>query len=550
MTKRIFKNTMLIVFIVVVLCSISILAVVYSYYNKEISKNMIDQGDCISAGVEMGGMDYLNNMEDVNIRVTWVDVDGTVLYDNRVDVSTMDNHADRVEIKAAMTSSTGNSERYSSTISEKTMYHATRLSDGSVLRVATTQKSILLIVASMMAPVVVVIILALVLTGFLAYRLSKQIIKPLEDINLDHPEESEVYDEMSPFVRKIIIQNEEIKKNMDALSAQKKEFELITKNMQEGFVVIDKEGKVLSHNQSALRLFGVKENAECKTVLTLNRSEDFDKAVKIALSGRHNERVIGVGERFYNIYLNPVLQQELVAGAVIVVTDVTEKEERENLRREFSANVSHELKTPLTAISGTAEIIKSGIVAAEDIPKFADNIYNEAGRLINLVEDIINLSKLDEGDASFVKESINLKELANEIKERLDSTAQKRNIEIQVQGEDITILGIKSVVDEMIYNLCDNAVKYNVDGGSVVMSIKKGHEQNAVVSISDTGIGIEKNQQARIFERFYRVDKSHSKTIGGTGLGLSIVKHGAKLHNARISVDSELGEGTTISVEF
>ncbi len=550
MTKRIFKNTMLIVFTVVILCSVCIMAEVYGYYNKELSEKMTEEAEYLCAGVELNGIEYLETMGETKIRITWVDADGSVLYDNRADVNNMDNHGDREEIKKAITSSVGNSIRYSNTISEKTIYHAVRLEDGTVLRVAHTQKSVFVIILNMIIPVMIIVVLALILTGFLAYRLSKQIIEPLERIDLDNPREEEVYDEMSPFIRKIKHQSNEIKDTMDALSAQKREFELITKNMQEGFIVIDKEGKILSHNKSALILFGVKHPVENKHVMILDRDSEFNEAVDLGLSGIHNERVISVGEKYYNIYVNPVFEKDMVAGAVIIATDVTEKEERENLRREFSANVSHELKTPLTAISGTAEIIKNGIVEPKDIPQFAGNIYEEAKRLINLVEDIIKVSKLDEGNVGPEKEKFDLYQLAGEVMKRLEPAAEKNGISIDLKGRTVNISGIKSVVDEMVYNLCDNAVKYNKKDGMITIHVGERDNGRGFITISDTGIGIEKEQQERIFERFYRVDKSHSKSIGGTGLGLSIVKHGAKLHDAVIKIDSEINRGTSISIEF
>ena len=550
MTKRIFKNTMLVALMVVLLCGVFILGVVYDYFNDKLSDEMLNEAKYISQGVELGGEEYLDKMSETDMRITWVAADGTVLYDNKADVAAMENHADREEIHEAMTSASGNSVRYSSTLAEKTVYHAVRLSDGSVLRVANKQITVGWLLLGMLQPFVVVLVLALTLSGILTYRLSKQIIAPLDSIDLDHPEETDVYEEMAPFVRKIIVQNHEIKETMEELKAQKNEFSIITENMQEGFIVIDKNANILSHNGSALRMFGVNCNVERRSVLILNRTEEFRGAVDLALEGRHNERVITMGERFYHIYVNPVFDNEKVAGAIIIVTDVTEKEERENLRREFSANVSHELKTPLTSISGIAEIIKSGIVDAKDIPKFAGNIYDEARRLISLVEDIIKVSQLDEGGADIEKESVDLYAMSEYVAGHLRPVAGQRGISIDVKGEHVSVMGVRAIIEEMIYNLCDNAVKYNCDNGNVTISVEQAGNNNIRLSVKDTGIGVAKDQQKRIFERFYRVDKSHSKEIGGTGLGLSIVKHGAKLHNARIDVESEPGLGTTIILTF
>lgn len=549
MTKRIFKNTMLIVVLVVILCGVFILGVVYDYYNKELSEGMMSEAKYISKGVEAEGIDYLENLGKTDARVTWVDVDGTVLFDNQADITTMDNHKDREEIKEALTSSAGSSTRYSNTISAKTIYHAVRLSDGTVIRLAHIQASVLRIVLGVLHPMVVIIVFALVLSAFLTARLTRQIIEPLESIDLEHPEEAKVYDEMSPFIRKIIKQNEQIKEAMEEQKSQRKEFELITENMQEGFIVVDKEARILSYNSSVLKLFDMDMDVSGKNVLTLNRTEEFSQGIIDALKGSHNEQILQVGDRFYSIYINPVITEEKVAGAIIIVTDVTETEEREKLRREFTANVSHELKTPLTSISGTAEIIKNGIVVTEDIPKFAGNIYSEAQRLVSLVEDIIKLSQLDEEKNIPSKEPVDLYHMSLEVAEQLRKVAVKKNVTIEVEGKSTVVDGVRPVITEMIYNLCDNAVKYNKETGSVI--IKVGENQNGkIVSVKDNGIGIPKDQQDRIFERFYRVDKSHSKEIGGTGLGLSIVKHGAKLHNATIDMDSELGKGTQISVKF
>lgn len=550
MTKRIFKNTMLIILLVLALCGIFIIGVLYRYYNKEISDEMYNEINFISAGVEADGMGYLNSLDNVKIRITWVDNDGTVLFDNQADISTMDNHSDREEIKAALVSSTGKSVRYSYTLSEKQVYHAERLSDGSVIRISYVQNSIWRIMLGMIQPVLLIVILAFVVGGVLAYRLSRQIIEPLDNINLDNPAETEVYEEMAPFVRKITHQNQQIKDTVAALKAQKEEFELITENMQEGLIIIDKNAVVLSHNTSALKLFGVSDRVEQKNVLVLNRTKEFETAIKLALEGRHNEKAIAIGERIFNLYLNPVFDKEKVAGAIIVVTDITEKEKREHLRREFSANVSHELKTPLTSISGIAEIIKTGIVETKDVPEFAEKIHKEASRLINLVEDIIKVSQLDEADSTVEKERVNLYEICIEVAEQLESVAKLKDVNLSVKGRDLVVIGVKPIVREMVFNLCDNAIKYNNPNGNVIIKVEQDDNKACFVEVIDTGIGIAPDQQERVFERFYRVDKSHSKEIGGTGLGLSIVKHGAILHNANISVESNLNQGTRIRITF
>lgn len=549
MKKKIFKNTMLIVLLVVLLCGVSVLGILYNYYNKELSDRMIYETEYISNGVESNGLDYLNTLEKTETRITWVDENGIVLFDNKADKDEMDNHKEREEIKEALTSSAGSSSRYSNTISAKTMYHAKRLEDGTVIRLAHTQSSVFRIMLGILSPIAAIIVLALILSAFLTMRLTKQFVEPLENIDLDYPEKTKVYDELSPFIRKIKKQNIQINKTIEEQKSQQKEFRLITENMQEGFIVIDKEARILSYNSSVLRLFRIDMDVSGKNVLLLNRTEEFSRGVVRGLKGEHHEDILPVGERYYNIYINPAFSEGKVAGAVIIVTDVTETEEREKLRREFAANVSHELKTPLTSISGTAEIIKNGIVATEDISKFAGNIYFEAQRLISLVEDIIKLSQLDEGKSDIAKEKIDLYSISVDVAKQLSELAGKKHITINVDGETAVIEGVRPVVTEMIYNLCDNAVKYNNSFGNVNITVGKNHK-GIFVTVEDNGIGVPKDQQERIFERFYRVDKSHSKEIGGTGLGLSIVKHGARLHNAGIDIESETGKGTVITINF
>ncbi len=549
MTKRIFKNTMIVVIMVILLCGIVIFGVIYGYFNKRLNNEVSNETKYIARGVELDGMDYLKTMNDAEVRITWVAADGTVMYDNRADISEMDNHANREEIKEALISSQGDCVRFSNTLSEKTAYYARRLSDGTVIRVAHTQNSVIILVLGLMQPIIVVFVVALIISGMLTYRLSRQIIEPFDNIDLDHPEETEVYEEMAPFIRKIVLQNKEINDTMNRLREKQNEFTMITENMQEGFIVVDKNAMILSHNSSALRMFGISCNVENRSILILNRTAEFGHTVDNALNGRHSENVITVEGHYYNIYANPVFADDELAGAIIIVTDVTEKEERDNLRREFSANVSHELKTPLTSISGIAEIIKNGIVDDKDIPEFAGKIYDEARRLISLVEDIIRVSQLDEGETMMTRQAVDLYEVANQTVSHLKDVAAKRNITIKLSGAAAVVQGVPSVIDEMIFNLCDNAIKYNKDNGEVEVSVKT-LDKTAVVSVKDTGIGIAKDQQGRIFERFYRVDKSHSKEIGGTGLGLSIVKHGAKIHNADVSVHSTLGKGTEITISF
>lgn len=549
MTRRIFKNTMLIVVISVFLCIFFILGILYDYFNKRLMSEMNEEAVYIAGGVEKNGLDYLESIGNTEKRITWIAADGTVLFDNKTDIATMDNHVDREEIKEALKSSVGNSTRHSYTLSEETIYYAIRIKDGSVVRIAGTEKSIFVIVLGIMQPILVVVVAAFILAAVLSLRLSKQIVEPLDKLDLDNPNEAEVYDEMSPFIRKIILQNEEIEEKIEQLQSQKKEFSLITDNMQEGFVVVDKSSNILSYNKGAAKLFGVNYPLEGKNILALNRMEEFADCVNASVGGRHSEMIINFGESYYNIYANPVFDAGEPTGAIIIITDVTEKEERDTLRREFSANVSHELKTPLTSISGIAEVMKNGILDTCDIPKFAGKIYDEAGRLINLVEDIISLSKLDETENLTDMVKMDLFVVSEMVVKRLEEIAKKQSVKLFVKGKHIYIKGVPAIIDEMIYNLVENGVKYNREGGQVTVSVYEDMGK-AALTVSDTGIGIAGDKLDRIFERFYRVDKSRSKEIGGTGLGLSIVKHGAKLHNAEISVESEPDRGTVIKVIF
>ena len=549
MKKKIFKNTILIILLLVVLCGASIIGVLYNYFNKQYITSLNQAAGYIAEGVDLSGMDFLSQLDEKEKRITWVAADGMVLYDNKADIHTMENHKNRTEIKQAMTSSAGTSVRYSKTLSEETIYHAIRIGDGSVVRVSVVRKSLPALLIKVLLPVLLVLLLGVEFSAILAYRLSKQITTPLEAIDLEHPDESTVYDELSPFIRKIRLQNEEIKRAMNKLQAQRNEFAMITDNMQEGFLVVDKQAIVLSHNRSISKIFDVDLSVDGKHVLEINRSEEFTECIRKAIQGIHSEYICPVKGRYYNIYANPVFQNNEVAGAVVIITDVTEKEERENLRREFSANVSHELKTPLTSISGIAEIIKNGIVDKKDVKPFAGKIYDEARRLIHLVEDIIKLSQLDEDGQAVEMTQIDLFDLTKIELHHLEPVAEEKHVAISMQGEHVMVSGIHSVLEEMIYNLIENAIKYNKEGGTIDIAIKK-EKHRCEFSVKDSGIGIPEDQLDRIFERFYRVDKSHSKEIGGTGLGLSIVKHGAKLHNAEIKIKSTLGVGTEIKLIF
>ena len=549
MTAKLFRTSMAVAVSVMVLSIALFMGMLYQYFSDQMMTELESETWLVSRGVELDGMDYLNGLHTTS-RVTWVAADGTVLYDNEADASTMENHADREEIREALTSETGTAQRFSSTLSEQTLYVTQRLSDGTVIRLASAQKTVGLLLISMIQPILIILVLSLLLSAVLASRLSKGLIKPILSLDLEHPEDCETYDELTPLLSRLKRQNDTIQQQMNLLKQRQTEFAALTDNMSEGFLLLDRQGHVLSHNSGALRLLGVEEPEGEVNVLVLNREEPFRQAVDEALSGKRSQQMLHLNGRYCKLLANPVLADGKPAGAVLVLLDVTEQEQRDELRREFTANVSHELKTPLTSISGIAEIMQSGMVKPEDIQSFAGDIYQEAQRLIALVEDIIRLSRLDEGAESLEREPVNLLSVAQDVARRLDSAAQKAGVTLKVMGLSVEVRGIPSVLDEMVYNLCDNAIKYNHPGGTVNVTVAPTDDGSAEVTVEDTGIGIPLEDQSRVFERFYRVDKSHSKEIGGTGLGLSIVKHGASLHGAQIHMDSQVGRGTSVQLLF
>ena len=549
MTAKLFRTSMAVAVSVMVLSIALFMGMLYQYFSDQMMTELESETWLVSRGVELDGMDYLNGLHTTS-RVTWVAADGTVLYDNEADASTMENHADREEIREALTSETGTAQRFSSTLSEQTLYVTQRLSDGTVIRLASAQKTVGLLLISMIQPILIILVLSLLLSAVLASRLSKGLIKPILSLDLEHPEDCETYDELTPLLSRLKRQNDTIQQQMNLLKQRQTEFAALTDNMSEGFLLLDRQGHVLSHNSGALRLLGVEEPEGEVNVLVLNREEPFRQAVDEALAGRRSQQLLHLNGRYCRLLANPVLADGKPAGAVLVLLDVTEQEQREELRREFTANVSHELKTPLTSISGIAEIMQSGMVKPEDVQGFAGDIYQEAQRLIALVEDIIRLSRLDEGAESLERVPVNLLSLAQDVARRLDSAAQKAGVTLKVMGRSVEIPGVPSVLDEMVYNLCDNAIKYNRSGGTVNVTVAPAADGAAEISVEDTGIGIPMEDQSRVFERFYRVDKSHSKEIGGTGLGLSIVKHGAALHSAQIHLESQVGKGTSVQLLF
>ena len=551
MRKKIFKNMCLLALVTILLSSLLVTIVYYANSDARMKSEVREETRFVRGAVELSGQDYLATVENTANRITLIDTDGTVLYDNQADPATMENHSDREEFQEASMAGAGEATRISDTIAEQTFYYAVKLQNGQVLRVAATTDSVFAAVLAVLPWILGVEVLVAVCTVLFSNFLTKIIVAPINRLDLDHPADNEIYDELSPLLGKISRQNEVIAQQMKSLREKQEEFTSITENMSEGFLVLDNNTDILSYNTSALRLLGAEAvPAESHvSALALNRSAGFRSAVDGALAGKRSEQLVRQGGRCCQVMANPVLRDGEVEGAVVVILDITEREERENLRREFTANVSHELKTPLTSISGFAEIIKNGIVKPEDIPRFAGNIYEESQRLVTLVDDILNLSRLDEADVQLEREDFDLSSLARDVAGRLKASAKKNGVVITVIGDKAEINGVKSIVDEMVFNLVDNAVKYNKQNGRVTVTVDSSSDGTAL-TVTDTGIGIPQADVDRVFERFYRVDKSHSKEIGGTGLGLSIVKHGAAFHNAKVSLQSTEGEGTTVRLVF
>lgn len=540
---------MLVSSLITVLGLAFVVGILYHYFQGQLMGELKKEAVYISRGVESTGTDYLKQLNDEDSRITYVDESGKVIYDNEANVESMDNHGHRKEIREAEINGEGADERMSSTLSEKTMYYAVRLENGNVLRVSSNQASVWMLLLQLLPPFVAVLILMLLLSGVFASRLSGKVVEPLNGLDLEHPEENDAYDEVQPLLSKIGRQSRQIRLQLEAARRQQKEFSIITENMQEGLLVIDRYTMVLSVNSSVGRLLKVKEIKTGESVYLLNRSEEFRDVVCQVLDGKHEDKVLRLDGSEIQVIANPVTRENKTEGAVILLVDVTEKVEREQLRREFSANVSHELKTPLTSISGFAEIMQDGFVKDEDVKVFAGRIYKEAQRLIRLVGDVIRISRLDEGGLPYQWEKLDLYSLNHDIFSTLHEAAEKQEVHMYMEGGSTVLDTVPMIMEEVLYNVCDNAVKYNHRGGEVFVKLKD--EGDAVrVNVRDTGIGIPKEDQERIFERFYRVDKSHSKDIGGTGLGLSIVKHGVKTLNGRLWLNSEPGQGTEIIMEF
>lgn len=549
MTKRIFRSVCIVAVVVLFASLALVMGVLYDYFSGSQENQLKTQTDLAAQGIEHEGSSYFDGFDSDELRITWIDKNGKVLFDNKTDASSMENHLEREEVRQAVENGYGKSSRYSETLTEKSLYSAKKLSDGSVLRLSVSQYSVLTLFLGMLRPVLIIALLAVVLALLLAYRLSKNIVTPLNKLNLDSPLSNKVYEELSPLLKRMDAQQRQLKHQSEELKRKREEFETATENMSEGLIILNEKGVILSINRAAAKMLGLSEDSVGKDIFSEKTSVNLKEPTQIALSGKNKEEVFALRDGNCQLLANPVSTDGKVTGAALLVLDVTEKERAEQMRREFTANVSHELKTPLQTISGYAELLANGMVADKDKTAFSEKIYAEAQRMIRLIEDIIKLSNLDEGAVELTRETVDLYVTAENTVRSLLPAAKKANVTLSLNGENAEIYGIPQLLTAIVYNLCDNAIKYNKDGGTVFVSVKNNAE-NIVLSVRDTGIGIPKEQQERIFERFYRVDKSHSKEVGGTGLGLSIVKHATKLHDAKITLESEVGKGTEITVIF
>lgn len=544
MTKRIFRSVAAIAAAVLLLTMAVILGVLYSYFS-EVQWDRLESELALSKiGFEASGEDYLSQIHSSSFRITWISSDGKVLFDTQADHSDMDNHSDREEIREALTYGKGASERYSSTLTEKMLYSAVKLSDGTVLRIAAAQDSVLALLLDVLFPILLILVAAFTTSLLLAKAMARKIVEPLNDLDLDSPTECNTYEELSPLLHRIEKQNLQIQTQIAQLREKTDQFEQTIASMSESLVLLDKEGKILSINPAATKLFETSRACVGLEFLVIDRSPAMQEGILKALSGQHASFSICKHGMDYQIGISPIESEGKLLGVVILAFDITDQVNAQRNRQEFTANVSHELKTPLQSILNSGQLLQNGLVKPEDTVKFTGYICSEAERLLQLINDVIRLSQLDES-GDYPKESVDLYQVSSQVLQSLLPSADKRSITVELHGENTVISGIRQLAYELIYNLCDNAIRYNKDGGKVIVTVSKDS-----VSVQDSGIGIPREHQSRIFERFYRVDKSHSRETGGTGLGLSIVKHAAQRLGAKIHLESKLGIGTTIYVQF
>ena len=549
MTKRIFKAICLAALVVLVASLVLIMSALYSYFSHIQLEQLRSETALTARAVSSQGSSFLEGLDTSDCRITWIDADGTVLYDSISRPDQMENHLEREEILAALETGFGESTRYSATLMERSLYCAQKLPDGTVIRLSMAQNSVFTLVLGMAQPICMVIAVTIALSLFLAFQLSRQVVKPLNELNLNDPLSNVEYEELTPLLRRIDSQQKQLRYQAGELRRKKTEFDTVTGSMGEGLILLNNKGLILSMNPAAAALLHISRSFIGKDFLTNADSSGVKELVRTALFGQHVESNVSLPQGEHQVVASPVHADGMVTGVVLLIMDISEKQKAEAIRREFTANVSHELKTPLHSISGYAELMKSGLVPPQDTQLFAEKSYAEAQRLIRLVEDILRLSRLDEDFGNVRRESVDLFALAYEAVNRIQPQAELASVTLELTGQATIISGYPAQLSAIVANLCSNAVKYNRPGGRVTVSVQEEDTQ-VVLTVADTGIGIPPEHQPRIFERFYRVDKSHSKAVGGTGLGLSIVKHAALIHNAEISLDSVPGQGTTITIRF
>ena len=548
MTKKIFKSVLLVAVVMVLFCCTFILGILYRHFTTIEEEQLGAQLGFVVTGVENGGVDYLKSLTEKKYRITWVEPDGTVKFDNKIDASKMENHVNREEIKESLKFGRGECTRYSSTLTQRTIYYAKKINDGSVIRISISQETVLKLLFSMISPMAITILLAVILSSLLARGVSKKVVEPLNNLDLNKPLQNDAYGEIAPLLRHIEHQHRQIDEQVLELRQKKDEFQATIENMDEGLILLDAKNSIISINPAAKKIFGTTDECLGKDFLTVERNTSVGNTIKEAMEKGKAEIILKRYGLDYQLGISKIESAGKTLGAVLLAVDVTEKNNAERTRREFSANVSHELKTTLQSIIGSAELMENNLVKEDDMPRFVGHIRKEAERLVNLVEDIIRLSWLDE-NRDMETELVSLKDIAAETKEALENTANEKNVTINISGEDIKLHGVRSLLYEIVYNLCENGIKYNKEGGKVDITLSKEAGKDILV-VEDTGIGIKEEQQSRIFERFYRVDKSRSKETGGTGLGLSIVKHAAMYHNADVTLESTEGQGSKFTVIF
>lgn len=546
MAGKILKSILTVAIAVLITSLLVVTGLLYQDFNYMQKMQLRDELRFAATATEQLGLEYLEKLPSDRYRLTWISADGDVIYDSKADPAHMENHADREEIKEAFEDGEGNSVRYSDTAMEKNIYKAVRLEDGSILRISISSDTSAAVIFDMLYPIAIIAVLAVAISVFLARRMTRQVVEPLNQMDLNAPMEEAVYEELQPLMHRINVQQKEIEYQLQLLERQKQEFHQITNHMKEALVLLDVNQRILSINPAAVDLYQFREKCIGKLFSPEKYEADMKKAIDEAKESGHAEFTASVLENEYLFNISSIEAEGMVYGIVVLAIDVTEKVNAERIRRDFTSNVSHELKTPLQSIIGSAELIENGIVMEKDMPRFVGHIRKEASRLVKLIEDIIRLSQLDEGSQLPVEE-VSMLEIAEEVREVLAYAAGERKVNISVSGEKGTLTGVQSLLFELVYNLTDNAVRYNVEGGQVEIVVRELDKQ-VQVCVKDTGIGIPSEHQGKIFERFYRVDKSHSRKSGGTGLGLSIVKHAVKYHHGTIQMESEVGKGTTIAV--